>query len=50
MKFNFFGFVVSNELETKTFGLAQAEAAMRYITDPSHVRPVLGAICGVLGY
>src|SRR3989338_6349668 len=36
--------------ESKRFGLAEAEAAMRFVSTPDHVRPVLGVVVGILGY
>lgn len=42
--------LISARPEVKTFGLAQAQAAMQYITDQTQARTVLGVIVGVLGY
>jgi len=45
-------FVVAYNYSTKkkTFGLKEAAAAKRFITDPSQVKPIKAVIVGVLGY
>lgn len=43
--------VVSNKLKPKRFGLKEAEAAAQYLgNDPAAAKPVMGVVCGVLGY
>ena len=56
MKFTIGGISVSNEKvtsaapEPKIFGLRQAEAALRFVSDPAQVKGVLAVVVGVLGF
>jgi len=50
MKITFFGLTISNENEPKRFGLTEAEAAMRFASEPGQVKAVVATVVGVLGF
>lgn len=43
-------FYIGTEPQMKSFGLRQAEGAMKFAKDPAQVGAVLGVVVGVLGY
>lgn len=43
-------FYIGTEPQMRSFGLRQAEGAMKFAKDPAQVGAVLGVVVGVLGY